>query len=982
MSDTFGLRIGIEGEKAFKQSLREINNDFKVLGSEMKLATSSFARNERSIESLTATNTVLANQITAQRSKIDTLRRALDNAATSFGENDRRTQAWQIQLNNATAELNQMEREVASNERAINEMSNEMREGAENAEDLGNAVQRAGTEIEGASSKFSSFASVAKGVGVAIGAAVVAIGAAAVKASVDLINLGDDFNQAVNQISASTGATGEDLEKLGDVARKVYTNNFGDSLEDVAEGLSVVQKTTRLMDKELQKATESGFALRDTFGYDLQESARTVQSLMQNFGISAEDAYNVIAVGAQNGADKNGDLLDTLNEYSGQFASLGLSSDEFVQGLISGSESGMWSIDKVGDAVKEFNIRAKDGSDKTAEAFTSLGMNADEMMTTFANGGDEANKAFYDVVSALDSMEDPIAKNNTAIALFGTQFEDLESGVLPVLSSMEDGADSMYDALSNITEIKYDNLDSALEGTSRAIKGVFLPTVSDMSAGITDAFSTLANEINKADGDMSKISTSFGAAVGEISNIVMEQLPMFINVGIDILSAIGSSIVANLPIIVDAVTQIVMTIFEGLISALPQITEGALQLLMALVNGIIENLPALMEAAILMVTTLVQGIGEALPQLVPAIIEALALMVQTLIDNLPLILDAALQLIIGLAQGLIGAIPVLVSYLPTIINAIVEFLIQGIPMIIDAGIQLLTALVTALPTIIEAIVSALPLIIENIVVGILEGLPLIIQAGIDLLVALVQALPQIITTIVSALPQIIASIVSALLGNIDKIIMTGVQLFVALIQNLPTIIVEIVKAVPQIISGIVSAFSGLTGKMAEIGGNIVKGLWQGIQSLSGWLWDSISGWITGIWDGICDFFGIHSPSREMAWVGEMLVDGLAGSINKDGKRAVDSALEMSQGIMATMNSLGSQMTNAIPSDFSANVKGSVTSSMAGNTGVINTSDTSSNTNPLQVSIQNFYNNREQDIEQLAYELEFYRQRVAFARGGV
>ena len=136
MSDTFGLRIGIEGEKAFKQSLREINNDFKVLGSEMKLATSSFARNERSIESLTATNTVLANQITAQRSKIDILRRALDNAATSFGENDRRTQAWQIQLNNATAELNQMEREVASNERAIDEMSNEMREGTENAEDL------------------------------------------------------------------------------------------------------------------------------------------------------------------------------------------------------------------------------------------------------------------------------------------------------------------------------------------------------------------------------------------------------------------------------------------------------------------------------------------------------------------------------------------------------------------------------------------------------------------------------------------------------------------------------------------------------------------------------------------------------------------------------------------------------------------------------------------------------------------------------
>ena len=104
------------------------------------------------------------------------------------------------------------------------------------------------------------------------------------------------------------------MEELGVIAQKVYTNNFGDSLEDVAEGLSVVQKTTGLVGDELQKATESGFALRDTFGYDLQESARAANALMKNFGVTAEEAYNIIAVGAQNGADQNGDLLDTLND--------------------------------------------------------------------------------------------------------------------------------------------------------------------------------------------------------------------------------------------------------------------------------------------------------------------------------------------------------------------------------------------------------------------------------------------------------------------------------------------------------------------------------------------------------------------------------------------------------------------------------------------------------------------------------------------
>ena len=85
-------------------------------------------------------------------------------------------------------------------------------------------------------------------------------------AGVELVKLGDEYNKAVNQISASTGATGTELEELGAIAQKVYTNNFGDSLEDVAEGLSIVQKTTGLVGDELQKATESGFALRDTFG--------------------------------------------------------------------------------------------------------------------------------------------------------------------------------------------------------------------------------------------------------------------------------------------------------------------------------------------------------------------------------------------------------------------------------------------------------------------------------------------------------------------------------------------------------------------------------------------------------------------------------------------------------------------------------------------------------------------------------------------
>ena len=219
---------------------------------------------------------------------------------------------------------------------------------------------------------------------VAMGNLLSDMGKKALSAFGDMISSGDEFNKAINQMSSSTGATGAELEGLRDVVKDVYGNNFGDSYEDAANAVAEVTKQTGLMGEELQSATEGAMALSDTFGYEVNESTRAASALMNNFGISAEEAYNLIAAGAQNGADQNGDLLDTLNEYSTQYAALGLSAEQFTQSLISGAESGAFSIDKVGDAVKEFNIRCKDGSESTAEGFAMIGMNADDMAQRLA----------------------------------------------------------------------------------------------------------------------------------------------------------------------------------------------------------------------------------------------------------------------------------------------------------------------------------------------------------------------------------------------------------------------------------------------------------------------------------------------------------------------------------------------------------------------------------------------------------------------
>lgn len=179
MSDNFGLKIGVEGEKDFKKSLAEINQNFKVLGSEMKLVSSQFDKNDKSVDALTARNKVLSKEIDEQKNKIDLLKQVLDNASTSFGENDRRTQQWQIQLNNAQATLNDLEKELKDNNDTLDKTADELNDAEKEADDFGDEIDDAGKQSDSAGGKFNKVKGIVAGFGKALAGATAAIGAAA-----------------------------------------------------------------------------------------------------------------------------------------------------------------------------------------------------------------------------------------------------------------------------------------------------------------------------------------------------------------------------------------------------------------------------------------------------------------------------------------------------------------------------------------------------------------------------------------------------------------------------------------------------------------------------------------------------------------------------------------------------------------------------------------------------------------------------------
>ena len=302
-----------------------------------------------------------------------------------------------------------------------------------------------------------------------------------------------EHEQAVNSMAAATGAAGEELEHLQAAMEGVYQNNFGDSLQDAADAVAMVDRNLKnISPDEIQEATEAALALQDTFEYGVEESTRAAAAITKNFGGSAKEAFSLIAAGAQNGLDYSGELIDTINEYSSQFSKLGFTADGMFQLLQSGADSTAWNLDKVGDAIKEFSIRAIDGSDTTVQAFKDLGYNANAMMETFAGGGEDANKAFFDVLNTLMDMDDQVKRDALGVSLFGTMWEDLGAEAMQAMADASTAAYDTQGALEQINSVRYNDLESAMQGVKRQAEGILWTIGEQLEPYILDGLNFLS----------------------------------------------------------------------------------------------------------------------------------------------------------------------------------------------------------------------------------------------------------------------------------------------------------------------------------------------------------------------------------------------------------------------------------------------------------------------------------------------------------
>lgn len=343
--------------------------------------------------------------------------------------------------------------------------------------DLGNAALTTEVDLSGlekglgeaeqqTQSRLSGMAEGLKGsLGLAFAGIGVALAGALVGAGVAAVDIAAQFRDAQGQMQAQLGVTADEAAELGDVAREVFGNNFGESVEDVGQSIiEVRQQMKGLADEELAGATESALALRDAFGFEVTESTNAANLLMEKFGLTSQQAFDFITKGQQAGLNTSGDFLETITEYGGLMGDNGFQAEEFFSIMQSGLGAGVLGTDKAADAFKEFGIRIQDGSTTTRDALASLGL--DEVFTGIADGSMTVADAFPRIQEALAGIEDPVAQAQLGVALFGTQWEDMGADAMLALSTTTTSMAEMEGSTASLNA-QYTSLGGVWEGVTR-----------------------------------------------------------------------------------------------------------------------------------------------------------------------------------------------------------------------------------------------------------------------------------------------------------------------------------------------------------------------------------------------------------------------------------------------------------------------------------------------------------------------------------
>ena len=637
------------------------------------------------------------------------------------------------------------------------------------------------------------------------------------------------------KFQAQTGASSDEMNKFKNIARDVWSNNFGEDVADVADMMGKVkQQMQGISDVDLKNVTEDLLTLRDTFGMDENETLRGAQQLMKQFGITSQEAFDLMATGAQNGLNKSDELGDNISEYSGKFAQAGYSADEYFQLMQNGLDGGAYNLDKVNDAINEVTNRIADGT--VSESLDMFNDKTQDVFKSWQEGGASEKKVINAIIEDIRTTTNEEEKRQKMAKAFGTMGEDFNNGFIESLTTIGNKYKDVEGAMDKVKAIANGGLKNALSGLGRAFLDSFTPI-----------------------GEL--ITPILASIVGLITLAIQGIQQGFAKVGEVISSVFGSIDTSGITNIVNQVSKVLKPAFDEVKNAIEQMKVALEPIAKDILSKIIE-----------VIQNIVNQAQKILTVVGPPIIAIIKKIITTITEIMPVI-TAILTIVGSVVSGVISFINMVVTYIGTAIATAMGFIMP---------------IVQIISTIVANIWSVILLVTTNIWNKISE----VITAIIDFVNNLFKKISDIINNIWSKIQDVMNKVkdkVQGVIDNINKyfnnIKSTVSDVFNNIWSKVQGVMDKVGNKISNVLQGVQNSWNGLKG--------FVGGVFGGIESAVSSLVGSVKGMVNGVIGGINGAIsiinkipGVHIGRIPRLERGGVLKRGQIGLLEGNGAEAV------------------------------------------------------------------------------------------------
>lgn len=649
------------------------------------------------------------------------------------------------------------------------------------------------------------------------------------------VNQAMELDDAMAKFQAQTGASSNEMNKFKNIARDVWSNNFGESVSDVADMMARVKTQMQgISDVDLKNVTEDLLTLRDTFDMDENETLRGAQQLMKQFGISSKEAFDLMATGAQNGLNKSDELGDNISEYSGKFKQAGYSAEEYFQLMQNGLDGGAYNLDKVNDAINEVTTRLVDGN--IEGALDSFDTKTQDVFKAWQEGRKTQKDVVNAIVEDISRTTNQQEKLNKTATAFGTMGEDFNAGFIESLTTVGNKYKDVQGAMDKVKDIANGGLKNALSGLGRTFINSFIP----IGEAITPILASIIGLITVA---IQGIQQGFAKVGDVISNV---------------LSKIDTS----------GITELTSQVSEVLAPAFDEVRKAIEQMKVALEPIAKEILGKIGNA----IQNVVNQAQKILSVVGPPILAIIKKIIQTVIGMIPVI-TSILQVVGSVVSGIISFITMVVTYVGTAIATILGFIMP---------------IVQIVATIVANIWSVILTVAQNIWSKVSE----VVTAIIGFVSNLFKTVSDIINNIWSKIQDSMNKVrdkVQGVIDNINKyfnnVKSTVSDVFNGIWSKVQGVMDNVGNKISNVLQGIQNAWSGLKG--------FVGGVFGGIEGAVGSLVSSVKGMVNGVIGGINGAIGIINkiPGVHIGKIprlerGGVLKRGQIGLLEGNGAEAV------------------------------------------------------------------------------------------------